>query len=159
MSTRGRWSRRVQISGCVGPYSWRSWLFCSTTGGGVKAQDRGLRRTSTGPPGVGSPWDQPSRAATGLPTGLKDWGNDKSASVPLDLNLFLEPNVNHGLGLFDGSTDDTAPLGPGTVVVADIPKPQELGQDEPRVGRALADPAVGNGLSATVDALSTVQSP
>ena len=46
--------------------------------------------------------------------------------------------------LLDRDADEIAPFGPGAVVVLDIPGPQQLVQDEPSVGRALADPAVGD---------------
>src|SRR5690606_28823249 len=39
-----------------------------------------------------------------------------------------------------------APLGPGAVVVADVPEAQQVGQHEPRVRRPLADPAIRDDL-------------
>ena len=47
-------------------------------------------------------------------------------------------------GLLDRDVDQVAPLGPRAVVVLDVLLPEQLVQHEPRVRRALADPAVGD---------------
>ncbi len=45
---------------------------------------------------------------------------------------------------FDGCTDAIAPLGPGAVVVADVVVAEKVGEDEPGVGGALTNAAVGD---------------
>src|SRR5262245_54863699 len=45
---------------------------------------------------------------------------------------------------FDGDVDEVAPFGPGAVVVLDVVVAEEFVQDEPGVGGALADAAVGD---------------
>ena len=50
-----------------------------------------------------------------------------------------------GAGIVDdGGADEIAPFGPGTVVVADLVEAEEILQNEPGVGAALADAAVGD---------------
>src|SRR4051794_16420893 len=55
----------------------------------------------------------------------------------------LSPQSWRALAL-DWRADEGAPLGPGTVVVADIGVAEELGQHEPGVRAALADAAIGD---------------
>src|SRR5699024_4359846 len=43
-----------------------------------------------------------------------------------------------------GDTDETAPFGPGAVVVTDVVVPEQVFEDKPGVAGALADPAVGD---------------
>src|SRR5436190_11081199 len=51
----------------------------------------------------------------------------------------------------DRDVDHVAPLGPRAVVVADVVAAEQLVQHEPRVRRALADPAVGDDRGVTRD--------
>src|SRR6266567_8844102 len=44
--------------------------------------------------------------------------------------------------LFDGSADFVAPFRPGTIVIADVIQSQQIGEHEPSVTRAFADPAI-----------------
>src|SRR5215211_1239171 len=65
-----------------------------------------------------------------------------------------------GMGLalaLDGDADQAAPLGPGAVVVADVGVAEQLVQDEPGVGAALADPAVGDHVLARLHPLGAVE--
>src|SRR4029078_10811831 len=57
----------------------------------------------------------------------------------------------------DGRTDERAVLGPRAVVVLDVRVPEQLLEREPRVGGALADPAVRDDLTVAGDALGVVQ--
>src|SRR6202035_441215 len=61
------------------------------------------------------------------------------------------------LALLDRDVDEVPPLGPRAVVVLDVLASQELVQDEPRVRRALADPAVGDDRLAREDSLAAVE--
>ena len=63
--------------------------------------------------------------------------------VPRDGNGELAHSPCLG-ALLDRDADQVAPLGPGAVVVADVLVAEQLVQHEPGVGRALADPAVGD---------------
>src|ERR687893_1029203 len=54
--------------------------------------------------------------------------------------------------LLDRDADEGAVLGPGAVVVLDVLVAEQLAQHEPGVARALADPAVGDGVLAGVEA-------
>src|SRR4051794_32104448 len=54
--------------------------------------------------------------------------------------------------LLDRDADERAVLGPRAVVVLHVVLAEQLAQDEPGVARALADPAVGDGLLAGVQA-------
>src|SRR5262245_52060742 len=49
-----------------------------------------------------------------------------------------------GSALLDRQAHRVAPLGPRTVVVTDLRVAEQVGEHEPGVARALADPAVGN---------------
>src|SRR5205814_6166273 len=67
--------------------------------------------------------------------------------VSATLHVFLDRYSNH-----------VAPLGPGAVVVLHVALAQQLVQHEPRVRRALADPAVGDDrIVAVHDALALVE--
>ena len=57
----------------------------------------------------------------------------------------------------DGHSYQVAPLGPGTVVVADFFVTEQILQDKPGVGAALADTAVGDGFIGASDALGLIQ--
>ena len=59
--------------------------------------------------------------------------------------------------LFDWGSHDAAPLGPGAIVIADVAVSQKLSQNEPRMRRPFADPAVGDGLFAAVDSLAAIK--
>ena len=59
--------------------------------------------------------------------------------------------------LLDRHVHEVAPLGPRAVVVLDVILAQQLVQHEPRVRRALADPAVGDDRLAVGDALRAVE--
>src|SRR6266516_4987578 len=62
------------------------------------------------------------------------------------------------LAELDGYPDERPVLGPGPVVVLHVRLPEQFMQHEPRVGAALADPAVGDGVLAEVQArLALVQ--
>src|SRR4051812_30529540 len=52
----------------------------------------------------------------------------------------------------DRDADERAVLGPGAVVVLDVLLPEQLAEHEPGVAGALADPAVGDGVLAGVQA-------
>src|SRR5918994_7411875 len=54
----------------------------------------------------------------------------------------------------DRGAEEAAPFGPGAVVVADVRVAEELGQDEPGVAGALANPAVGDHVLVGGDALA-----
>src|SRR5262245_58629194 len=55
------------------------------------------------------------------------------------------PDSTPGLRpLLDGDVDEVAPFGPGAVVVLDVLVAEQLAEHEPRMGAALADPAVGD---------------
>src|SRR5882724_6561800 len=56
----------------------------------------------------------------------------------------------------DRHSDEGAPFGPRSVVVADSVLAKEIFQDEPRVSASLADPAVRDGLTAPVDPLLSI---
>ena len=53
----------------------------------------------------------------------------------------------------DGSVDQAAPLGPGTIVVADIFIAEQVVQHKPGVAAALANAAVGDDVLLGSDAL------
>src|SRR3979409_1645499 len=59
--------------------------------------------------------------------------------------------------LLDRGLDQGPPLGPRTVVVADVGVAEDLGEHEPGVRRALPDPAVGDRLPVSGDALGPVK--
>src|SRR5438552_3627752 len=61
------------------------------------------------------------------------------------------------LPLLDRGTYERPVLGPGTVVVLDVPVAQELGEDEPGVGGALPDAAVRDDLPVRGDPGTTVE--
>src|SRR5438093_12214819 len=61
------------------------------------------------------------------------------------------------LTLLHRCADEGAVLRPGSVVVLDGSVPEQLGQREPRVARALTDPAVGDDLLVGGHALALVQ--
>src|SRR5438094_1189760 len=56
------------------------------------------------------------------------------------------PCLASALRLLDRRPNEVAPLRPGPVVVADVRVAKQVLQHEPRVGRPLADPAVGDDL-------------
>src|SRR5439155_19420133 len=57
----------------------------------------------------------------------------------------------------NGRSDQRPVFGPGTVVVLHVPVAPQLGQGEPGVGGALADPAVGDDLLVPCHARPAVQ--
>src|SRR5882724_978743 len=57
----------------------------------------------------------------------------------------------------DRRTDQIAPLGPRTVVIAHIFEPEQILQHEPGVRTALANAAIGDHFVAAVNSLSTVE--
>src|SRR5262245_33072923 len=59
--------------------------------------------------------------------------------------------------LLDRCAHERAVLGPRAVVVLDVRVAEQLLQGEPRVARALADPAVGDDLAVAFDAFALVQ--
>src|SRR3984893_6656650 len=61
------------------------------------------------------------------------------------------------ISALDGHADERAPLGPRTVVVANVRIAEQLVQREPRVRRPLADPAVRDYLAFRRYALALVQ--
>src|SRR5204862_4763165 len=63
----------------------------------------------------------------------------------------------HGHGLLDRESHHRAPLGPRAVVVPDPLVAEQLVEDEPRVARALADPAVGDDVLVGRHALRLVE--
>src|SRR6266545_5790443 len=67
------------------------------------------------------------------------------------------PARRRALTLLYRCADERAVLGPGPVVVPDGPVAEQLGEREPRVARALADPAVGDDLPIRGHALTFVQ--
>src|SRR3989304_3921216 len=75
-------------------------------------------------------------------------GEPGTAGAPFPLAIFL---------LLDGYVYHAAPLGPGAVVVADLRVAQQVLEDEPRVGGALPDAAVGDDLLVGRDALAFVE--
>src|SRR3954467_3363442 len=58
---------------------------------------------------------------------------------------------------FDGHVDEIAPLGPGAVVVSHPFEAEQLAEDEPRMGAALTDPAVGGHFLVGRDPLAAVE--
>jgi hypothetical protein len=46
--------------------------------------------------------------------------------------------------ILDGGADEVAPFCPGTVIVADVRIPQQIAQNKPGMGAALANAAVGD---------------
>src|SRR3990170_6916146 len=77
-------------------------------------------------------------------------GSPEPAGLPRPLPLPL---------LLDGHVDHAAPLGPGAVVVADLGVSQQVLEDEPGVGGALTDAAVGDDLLVGGDALALIEGP
>src|SRR5439155_22607898 len=67
------------------------------------------------------------------------------------------PCLASALGLLDRRSHEVPPLRPGAVVVADVRVAEQVLQDEPRVGRPLADPAVGDDLLVRRHSLRLVQ--
>src|SRR4051812_8916193 len=63
----------------------------------------------------------------------------------------------HVSSLLDRDADERAVLDPAAVVVLDVGLAEQLAQHEPGVARALADPAVGDGRLAVVEALLGVE--
>src|SRR5262249_27433162 len=63
------------------------------------------------------------------------------------------PTARHRPSLLDRGADHGAVFRPAAVVVAHVLQAQEVGQDEPRVARALADAAVGDRRPVRIDAL------
>ena len=60
---------------------------------------------------------------------------------------FTDPETASAISrLLDRRPHEVPPLRPGAVVVPDVRVAEEVLQDEPRVGRPLADPAVGDDL-------------
>jgi len=57
----------------------------------------------------------------------------------------------------DGGADQVAPFGPRAVVIADLVEAQQILEDEPGVGAALADAAVGDDFVFAGDALGLVE--
>src|SRR2546430_10316023 len=62
-----------------------------------------------------------------------------------------------GLGPLDWRSHEIPPLRPGPIVVSDVRVSEEVLQDEPRVRRSLADPAVGDDLFVRRHALRLVE--
>src|SRR6266542_7137375 len=62
-----------------------------------------------------------------------------------------------GNGLLDRDADHAAPFRPRAIVVANTLVAEELVQDEPAVGRALADPAIGDDVLVGGHALRRVE--
>src|SRR3954471_18566434 len=59
--------------------------------------------------------------------------------------------------LLDRHADHAAPLGPRPVVVPDAAEAEQLMQDEPRMARPFADPAVRDDVLVAGDALARIQ--
>src|SRR6058998_3199659 len=78
----------------------------------------------------GSRWERTDRTWS---TSLVPWAPQSGGSCPDRL-------------LFDRRPDEVAPLRPRPVVVLHVRVPEEVLQDEPRVGRPLPDPAVRDDL-------------
>ena len=57
----------------------------------------------------------------------------------------------------DGCTDQIAPLGPGTVVIADVLVTEQIFQNEPSVGTSFADAAVRDSFISATNALGFVK--
>src|SRR5882672_5078204 len=87
------------------------------------------------------------------------------SSVDSDMAVSLVPpgaglgadTGTHGDRLLDRDADEAAVLGPAAVVVADPLVAEQLVEDEPGVGAALADPAVGDDVLVRRDPLGLVQ--
>src|SRR5437667_7227949 len=78
------------------------------------------------------------------PSSGKLWRN---LYATLDFSLPHVPSIARSrLGLLDRRAHEVPPLRPGAVVVPDVRVAEEVLQDEPRVGRSLADPAVRDDL-------------
>src|SRR4029453_4221366 len=69
------------------------------------------------------------------------------------------PARERGLTLLHRCADERSVLGPGPVVVPDRPVAEELGEREPRMAGALADPAVSDDLPIGRHALTFVERP
>ena len=63
------------------------------------------------------------------------------------------------LRLFYWGADDTTPLSPRAIIIPYIFVSKELSQREPRMGRALSYPAVGDRLPAAIYAFATIKGP
>ena len=62
-----------------------------------------------------------------------------------------------GSALLNRNVDEVAPLGPRAIVVLDVGLAEQLVKYEPRVGGALADPAVGDDRIASQNSLAAIQ--
>src|SRR6267143_2833970 len=67
------------------------------------------------------------------------------------------PQSGSGRLALDRRPDQASPLGPGPVVIAYVRVSEQVLQDEPRVRRALANPAVGDHLLVRRDAFAAVE--
>src|SRR5262249_58811176 len=63
------------------------------------------------------------------------------------------PGARPRPSLLDRGADHATVLRPAAVVIAHVLQAEEVGQDEPRVARALADAAVGDRRPVRIDAL------
>src|SRR5262249_37085889 len=82
------------------------------------------------------------RGARGAWPALRPWGRFRTG-----------PTARPRPSLLDRGADHVAVLRPAAVVVAHVLKAEEVGQDEPRVARALADAAVGDRRPVRINAL------
>src|SRR6266568_9379884 len=74
------------------------------------------------------------------------------------MKFFFSSMVKHDALLLDRCADQATPLGPGTVVVANLFVAEQIVQHEPGVAAALADAAVGDHVFVCCHALATVDS-
>src|SRR5438552_2951999 len=73
-------------------------------------------------------------------------------SVSIGLNRYFQL-------FFDRGTHQAAPLGPGSVVFADVGVAEQLGQNEPGMGRKPSSHAVGDNFSVGEDAQALDKGP
>src|SRR5262249_31615280 len=100
-----------------------------------------------------------SQTATGSPKGLSCSLRSAARSEPTGRLVALARGPSASIGdvqVHDGRSYQVAPLGPGTVVVADFFVTEQILQDKPGVGAALADTAVGDGFVGPTHALALI---
>ncbi len=121
-----------------------SHLHTSLVGGGRRKEVRTIKTISPALRG-GRPWP-PGRACSMTAAVEGECGRSRRSAAPRAL-------------LLDGRAHDAPVLGPGPVVVAHLVDSEDLREDEPGVGRALADTAIGDGFAVGLDALPYVHVP
>src|SRR5688572_6644678 len=85
-----------------------------------------------------------SLRTTSTPTisAAPEFDRESISASSASLRFISGPRVVSGSAAFDWGADAVAPLGPGTIVVSHLGIPEQIGQDEPGVARALTDATV-----------------